>query len=412
MDNVKKAIMYRWFYAIFVAKTIPKEDFTGKKALEVLREANFTIPYNKEFEAYLKELTAEFRAAVKDKRVAELLEQYPLPKFVERGSDDDEKEDVDEPTAEEVKTNVFNFLRGVDTETTSLKDVLSHLKEKYEMSFKHRKSEIKHYVEDFVNSQKISAQADVEESEHVEVPKVTGAKGAEAGKAGKPKKAKAKKDENSEETKMLREEYWKINSQVQSIKEQIALERGKLVEEDGSINSQVDAKIKELKGEEKVLLGRLKEIEAFVPKEKGPVLEIISRPVLSTTEATKNNLKYIAFLTYYVISPIINVEDPELEYTFKNYPDIPTKFKNDFLNLTVKDRYKFASSIISRRKFKTIAELIKKGEPLNMSDKGDIYVDVSLTNFIKEAEERNVDDEIKYNLMKYVSPSDGFSVMI
>ena len=405
MDNVKKAIMYRWFYAIFVAKTIPKEDFTGKKALEVLREANFTIPYNKEFEAYLKELTAEFRTAVKDKRVAELLEQYPLPKFVERGSDDDEKEDVDEPTAEEVKTNVFNFLRGVDTETTSLKDVLSHLKEKYEMSFKHRKSEIKHYVEDFVNSQKISAQADVEESEHVEVPKVTGAKGAEAGKAGKPKKAKAKKDENSEETKMLREEYWKINSQVQSIKEQIALERGKLVEEDGSINSQVDAKIKELKGEEKVLLGRLKEIEAFVPKEKGPVLEIISRPVLSTTEATKNNLKYIAFLTYYVISPIINVEDPELEYTFKNYPDIPTKFKNDFLNLTVKDRYKFASSIISRRKFKTIAELIKKGEPLNMSDKGDIYVDVSLTNFIKEAEERNVDDEINHNLMKYVSPN-------
>ena len=49
---------------------------------------------------------------------------------------------------------------------------------------------------------------------------------------------------------MLREEYWKINSQVQSIKEQIALERGKLVEEDGSINSQVDANIKELKGEE------------------------------------------------------------------------------------------------------------------------------------------------------------------
>jgi hypothetical protein len=388
MDNVKKAIIFHWMYAIFVAKTIPKEEFTGKKALEVLREANFTIPYNKEFEAYLKELTAEFRAAVKDKRVSELLDQYPLPKFVEKGSDDDEN--VDEPTAEEVKTNVFNFLRGVDTETTSLKDVLSHLKEKHEMSFKHRKSEIKNYVEDFVNSQKISAQADVDE--HVEVSKVK-----------KPKKAKAKKDENSEETKMLREEYWKINSQIQSIKEQIALERGKLVEEDGSINSQVDANIKELKGEEKVLLGRLKEIEAFVPKEKGPVLEIISRPVLSTSEATKNNLKYIAFLTYYVISPIINVEDPE--YTFKNYPDVPTKFKNDFLNLTVKDRYKFASSIISRRKFKTIAELIKKGEPLNMSDKGDIYVDVSLTNFIKEAQEKNVEDEIKYNLMKYVSPN-------
>ena len=46
------------------------------------------------------------------------------------------------------------------------------------------------------------------------------------------KKAKAKKDENSEETKMLREEYWKINSQVQSIKEQIALERGNIYLDD------------------------------------------------------------------------------------------------------------------------------------------------------------------------------------
>ena len=40
-----------------------------------------------------------------------------------------------------------------------------------------------------------------------------------------------------------------------------------------------------------------------------------------------------------------------------------------------------------------------------MSDNGDIYVDVSLTNFIKEAQEKNVEDEIKYNLMKYVSPN-------
>ena len=35
---------------------------------------------------------------------------------------------------------------------------------------------------------------------------------------------------------MLTEEYWKINSQVQEIKEQIALKRGKLVNEDGSID--------------------------------------------------------------------------------------------------------------------------------------------------------------------------------
>ena len=187
MDNVKKSIILHWMNAIFVAKTIPKEDFTGRKAHEVLSQANFTIPYNKEFEAYLKELTAEFRAAVKEKRVAQLLEQYPLPKFVTE--DEAEEKEIDEPTAEEVKTIVFNFLREVKTEETSTKDVLNHLKEKYDMSFKHRKSEIKHYIEDFVNSKNISIEADKEE-EHVEVPKVK-----------KPKKAKAKKDENFEEKK-------------------------------------------------------------------------------------------------------------------------------------------------------------------------------------------------------------------
>ncbi len=394
MDNVKKSIILHWMNAIFVAKTIPKEDFTGRKAHEVLSQANFTIPYNKEFEAYLKQLTAEFRTAVKEKRVAQLLEEYPLPKFITEDETEEKEieEEIDEPTAEEVKTVVFNFLRGVDTQSTSTKDVLKHLKEKYEISFKHRKSEIKHYIEDFFNSQKVSIEADAEE-EHVEVPKVK-----------KPKKVKAKKDENLEEKKMLTEEYWKINSQVQEIKEQIALKRGKLVNEDGSIDTDIEADIKELKAEEKVLLGRLKEIEAFIPKQGGPIIDIISRPsVASSSETSKDNLKYIAFLTYYVISPLINVED--LEYTFKQYPDIPAKFKNDFLNLTVKDRYKFASSIINRRKFKTIVELIKKGEPLNMSSGYDINIDVSLTNFMKEAEEKNVDDEIKYNLMKYVSPN-------
>ena len=404
MDNVKKSIVLHWMNAIFVAKTIPKEDFTGRKAHEVLSQANFNIPYNKEFEAYLKQLTSEFRAAVKEKRIDQLLEQYPRPKFITKKGDDilqEESgglEEIDEPTAEEVKTVVFNFLRGVNTEETSTKDVLSHLKEEYKMSFKHRKAEIKHYIEDFVNSKNISIEADKEE-EHVEVPKVK-----------KPKKAKAKKDENFEEKKMLTEEYWKINSQVQEIKEQIALKRGKLVNEDGSIDSDVEADIKELKAEEKVLLGRLKEIEGFIPKQGGPIIDIISRPsVAQSSETSKDNLKYIAFLTYYVISPLINVED--LEYTFKQYPDIPAKFKNDFLNLTVKDRYKFASSIINRRKFKTIADLVKNGEPLNMvsrdgsSNGYDVNIDVSLTNFMKEAEEKTVDDEIKYNLMKYVSPN-------
>lgn len=416
MDNVKKSIILHWFNAIFVAKTIPKEDFTGRKAHEVLSQANFTIPYNKEFEANLKELTAEFRTAVKEKRVAQLLEQYPLPKFItedEAEEESKEMEEIYEPTAEEVKTVVFNFLRGVDIQTISTKDVLNHVKEKFEMSFKHRKSEIKHYIEDFVNSQKVSIEADAEEERmDIEVPKVKkpvrDAKGAKS-----YKKVKVEK-KDVEEKKMLTEEYWKINSQIQEIKEKIALERGKLVNEDGSIDNDVEADIKELKAEEKVLLGRLKEIEGFIPKgaeagkQGGPIIDIISRSsVAQSSETSNDNLKYIAFLTYYVISPLINVEG--LEYTFKQYPDIPAKFKNDFINLTVKDRYKFASSIINSRKFKTIADLVKNGEPLNASAVSssiyDVNIDVSLANFMKQAEEKNVDDEIRYNLMKYVSPN-------
>lgn len=387
MDSVKKSIVLHWMSSIFVSKTIPKEDFTGRKAHEMLSQAGFDLPYNKVFEAYLKELTAEFRVAVKEKRVAELLQQYPLPEFVS------EDEGEDEPTADAVKTTIFKFLKGVDTQSTSTKDVLKHLKEEYKMSLKHRKSEIESYIQDFVNSQKVSIEADAEEERMEEVIKV-------------PKVKKADKD--VDEKKMLTEEYWKINSELQEIKEQIALERGKLVKEDGSIDNNVEADIKDLKEKEKVLLGRSKEIEGFVPtgKSKGPIIDIISRAVSSSSdEGTKDNLKYIAFLTYYVISPLINVEG--LEYTFKQYPDIPAKFKNDFINLTVKDRYKFASSIINRRKFKTIFELAKRGEPINASAVSsstyDINIDVSLNNFVKE--KKNVDDEIRYNLMKYVSPN-------
>jgi hypothetical protein len=113
-EKYKKSIIFHWMYAIFVDRTIPKEDFTVKKAHEVLREANFTISYNKEFQAYLKELAAEFRSAVKDMRVSKLLEQYPLPKVVERGSDDDDIA-PEEDEEEVVPSPIENGLIGVYT---------------------------------------------------------------------------------------------------------------------------------------------------------------------------------------------------------------------------------------------------------------------------------------------------------
>jgi hypothetical protein len=117
MDNVKKSIIFHWMNAIFVAKTIPKEDFTGRKAREALAQFNFTIRYNKEFEGYLKQLTAEFRTAVKKNRVGKLLEQYPLPKAVEKGSDhaDQAEKEEKEEKEEEILSPIENGLIGLYT---------------------------------------------------------------------------------------------------------------------------------------------------------------------------------------------------------------------------------------------------------------------------------------------------------
>ena len=387
METAKKSIVLHWMYSIFVAKTIPKEEFTGKKAYELLTSANFVIEYNKEFQTYLKAVTDEFKVAVKERRVDELMEKYPLPEFVseEELSEEFEKLTIEEPSSEEVKTSVFNFLKKSDTEVISVKDVLNHLKEKYEMSLKHRKAEIKSYIQDFIEMEEVSNQPEEEDEKMKEEPKKT-----------KPKK-KSKKEEKLEQEKILKDTYVQVNNEVEEIKEKIALERANLIKDDGSIDSESEEKIKKMKEEEKELIDRLKRMEITSPSS---TLRIISK----TSEGRESNLKYLAFLTYYVISPLINVEDPSLEYTFKSYPDISAKFKTDFINLTLKDRYKFASSIIQGRKFRTIFELIKKQEPLNMTDKGfEIDVDVSLTVFQKES--KNVEDEIKYNLMKYVSPN-------
>jgi len=161
MDDTikKKSIIFNWMNSIFLAKTIPKEDFTTRKAHEVLSQANFNIPYKKDFEAYMKQLTAEFRTAFKEKRVAQLLDQYPLSKFVsEEGiiESDVSELKLDEPTTEEVKKYVFNFLRGVDDiEKTFTEYVLNHLNKKYKMLFKHRKSEIKNYIDEFYEQEEI-----------------------------------------------------------------------------------------------------------------------------------------------------------------------------------------------------------------------------------------------------------------
>ncbi len=408
MDNVKRAILFHWMNAIFVRKTLPKTDFNSNNAVDVLNEAGFSLPKNKTTEEYLKTATSEFRAALKDKRVNELLEQYPLPTLIdEEGKDIEIESDVEvpEPSASEVKLAVYDFLEGADISSLDTKDVRKHLKQRFGMSFKHRKDEVKKYVDAFITAKVAS-----EEEE----------KPVKADKGGK----KTKKTDSPLKSQLNRS-YRDLWNKLSNVRAKIALERGFLVNSmTGEVDKEAQARIDEMKKEEKDLLDRFlavdeelynlpgstdvveEPVETKKKEVKGGMLKFISRPSLPEDKDTKENLKYFAFLTYYALSPIITVEEPTLEFVLRNYPDIPTKFRIDFLNVPVKDRYKFISSIINGRKFKTINSIIEKGEPLNPSENGNERgVDVSLGNFVKDHSEKNVDDEIKYNFMFYVKPN-------
>lgn len=413
MDNVKKAILYHWMNAIFVRKTLPKTDFNTNNAVEVLKEAGIIVPKNKETESYLKTATNDFRAALKESKVEELLKQFPLPSLVtEEGKDIEMESDVEEPSASEVKVTVYDFLNGKDLNDVTEKTVLKHLKSHFGMSLKHRKDEVKKNIESFLSAM----QAEKEEEEEVIVPKKKSSS-----------KGSASKDEFSALRATLRKSYWELWNKLSTVRSKISLERGFLVNSmTGEVDKEAQAKITVLKGEEKELLERFLAIDeelynlpgvssseiadepSAVKKEekKGGMFKFIGRPTLPENNDTKENLKYFAFLTYYAISPLITVEEPTLEFVLRNYPDITVKFRTDFLNLPVKDRFKFISSIIGGRKFKTINSLIEKGEPLNPSENGiERGVDVSLGNFVKEHSEKNAEDEIKYNFMAYVQPN-------
>ena len=63
------------------------------------------------------------------------------------------EEEPAEPTSEELKETIFNFLKEANIEETSTKYVLKYLEKKYKMSLKSRKSEIKEYINNFVSEE-------------------------------------------------------------------------------------------------------------------------------------------------------------------------------------------------------------------------------------------------------------------
>jgi hypothetical protein len=98
-NNIKKAILFRWMYSIFVSKDAEDKTFSDKRAVDILNKANFNIPYNKDIKPFLKEVTSEFREAMKKKEVDKLLEKYPIPK---EKVESDEEIPLDSDSEEEI----------------------------------------------------------------------------------------------------------------------------------------------------------------------------------------------------------------------------------------------------------------------------------------------------------------------
>ena len=179
-DDVKKAILFRWMYAIFVSKEIPRTDFTDRKSIEILNAANFNIAFNKAIKPFLNEVTNQFKEAMKNKKVYELLEQYPMPKiigleeeeeipeledsFKELSVESKEEEavpmDVEEhvarePTVGEIEASIEKIIENGDLETLTNKKILKNLEEIYGIDLSHRKKEIKQIVEKVIRELKL-----------------------------------------------------------------------------------------------------------------------------------------------------------------------------------------------------------------------------------------------------------------
>ena len=175
-ENVKKAILFHWMYRIFVTKEFDRSEFKDRRAIEILNMANFNIPFNKAIKPFLDATTNEFKEAMKNKKVLQLLAAYPLPKII--GIEEEEEEipeledsfkelsveskeeeavpmDVEqserEPTVGELQASIEKILENGDLETLTNKKILKNLEEIYGIDLSHRKKEIKQIVEKVIN---------------------------------------------------------------------------------------------------------------------------------------------------------------------------------------------------------------------------------------------------------------------
>jgi hypothetical protein len=457
--DVQKAILFHWMHRIFITKEMDRSEFKDKRAIEILNMAGFNIPFTKAIKPFLDETTNEFKQAVKEKRTSQLLEKYPFPKMisedgkksvVEKEPEFEVNEDFDEnvvlePTIGELEIAIEDIISKADLETITVNVIIKQLEDKYKMPLKHRKDDIKKVINDVLAAPKEQKEEQKEESSSESEPE------SSYNPVKRPRKKEGKKDNKKVPKKTtedvirrfeLREKYWKLNNEISTLRAVNGRDNDFLYDRQGDIDQKVLEQInyrkqqmKELKKEllsvedeltnltlkgntwsgemGSQVLFETEEEETEVKKGKKDIMSGMLDTTLVAREKYRKtfdeisepkegeNLKYLAFLSYYMISPLIAVEDPTLETTFKSYPDLETSFKMNFANLSIKQRYEFIKTVFNGRSFKEINNLIENG---SLKDRN---VNVSLSTF--KHEPKNSEDEMEYNLMMYVEPNKDYS---
>jgi len=116
----------------------------------------------------------------------------------------------------------------------------------------------------------------------------------------------------------------------------------------------------------------------------------------------RKNLPYYAFLSNFVLSPVMLAEDPYFEKIYKQYPDLSIEFRSDFKRLTTEQKYDFVKMIFDNKSLSEIHEGIQSTEAIYNG-----YIPEVLQKYVVENPvdcenvKRIIDDELTYNTMHY-----------
>jgi hypothetical protein len=538
MDNVKKAILYRWMYSIFVTKETPKSEFTNKNAVTLLNQAKFNLPYDASVKPFLAATTKEFNDALKGGSIDELLEQYQLPAFLYESDESESKplltmgelrtlihkaisengdlsgqdlfdqikaeynlqvpyeefdsileeiiieiasekeepsvseepsrtveepleeksgskikivfdsdDEIDEPTNGELYTFISELITLFDLTQMTKRKIVEEVNKEFNFSEGHREKEIKKLIKKVLSEIQLPNEEEKQPQiveEDVIIPDITPKKVKKQSKPA-PKVSQMLSSEMSERRGLLRTQYWILTNRVKTLDTLINMkvDGEEQLEKDTQSRDELIKQIKEVETElENLPGGHELNVEHVEDKDEVKKAKVSLDKIRSLSQRrmvmknvnneTKNNLKYIAFLSYYLISPNIVVEDPALSDTYNLYPDLETKFKEVFNNLSIKQRLDFIKNLLNGQKLNQIKKLIIEGTGFDTSIltsiqnfanalKQEIGKVQKVTLIGEEGIERSadytqkiitppsIDEEIQYNLMFYIQKNIEYS---